>query len=51
MDNDDIKYLTEQLESVVKLLHTNKHLAAARLLSIISATKVFVNENTLKQRG
>lgn len=46
MDNDDMKYLIERLESVIPLMDSNKHMAAAKLLSIISATKGLIKEPT-----
>ena len=44
MDNSDIKYLIERLESAIELMETNKHMAAARLLSIISLLKTEIRE-------
>lgn len=39
MKDSEIKYLISRLDSVVLMMRTNKHMAAAKLLSIISATK------------
>jgi len=45
-DKDEMEWLIGRLESVIKLMETNKHMAAARLLSIISLLKGQINETT-----
>jgi len=44
VNKDDDKYLIERLESVIELMETNKHMAAARLLSVISLLKGQIKE-------
>lgn len=52
LDEEDIKYLINRLESVIDLTQVNKHLAAARLLSVISLLKGQIEKDkTIKNQN